>query len=222
MGGLTSSINCLEVSSKHTTGHSGSRSSWYRSRTSSIRATNSPLTLGMHHSLFFHGLSSFFLVSGGWSQGRALCKLHRHHLVGKQLQRPVGVSFGSVAARDGDEVRLLSAIQLSSPPRSRSVVDCSVQPLRNEPCAHSTDGTGAEVKPLQLPHGLTVLGQLSTAQAPALPCGLTTCLATSIRSDRSDSVNSLYLMAGRHGLTKGLCTSLINFSYYINTLWNRY
>ena len=49
--------------------------------------------------------------------------------------------------------------------------------------------------------------------------------ATSIRSDRSDSVNStLYLMAGisRHGLTKGLCTSLINFSYYINTLWNRY
>ena len=33
---------------------------WYRSSTSSIRATNSPLTSGMHHSFFFHGLSSFF------------------------------------------------------------------------------------------------------------------------------------------------------------------
>ena len=49
--------------------------------------------------------------------------------------------------------------------------------------------------------------------------------ATSFRSDRSDSVSStLYLMAGisRQGLTKRLCTSLINFSYYINTLWKRY
>ena len=60
MGSLASSINCLEVSSNQTTGRSESRSSLYRSSKASIRATNSPLTAGMHHSLFFHGLSSFF------------------------------------------------------------------------------------------------------------------------------------------------------------------
>ena len=60
MGGRTSPVNCLEVSSKHTTGRSGLYSWWYKSSTSSIRATNSPLTLGIHHSFFFQGLSSFF------------------------------------------------------------------------------------------------------------------------------------------------------------------
>ena len=60
MGGRTSPVNCREVSSKHTTGRSGLYSGWYKSSTSSIRATNSPLTLGIHHSFFFHGLSSFF------------------------------------------------------------------------------------------------------------------------------------------------------------------
>ena len=51
--------SCLDVSSKLTTGCvrvvvcAGPA-------TASIRATNSPLTSGMHHSFFFHGLSSFF------------------------------------------------------------------------------------------------------------------------------------------------------------------
>lgn len=42
--------------------------SWmYPSCTSSLQATNSPFASdGMHHSLFYQGLSSFFLIAAGW------------------------------------------------------------------------------------------------------------------------------------------------------------
>ena len=43
----------------------------------------------------------------------ALRKLHLHHFVGKQLERPVGMSFGRVAASYGNQMRFLSAVQLS-------------------------------------------------------------------------------------------------------------
>ena len=103
MGGLTSSINCLEVSSKHTTGHSGSRSSWYRSRTSSIRATNSPLTLGMHHSLFFHGLSVFFsiwrMVSREMLSANSIATTLSASSCSVQLVCPSGASLHVMATR---------------------------------------------------------------------------------------------------------------------------
>ena len=55
-----SAINCFEVSSKQTTGRAGSSGSAYRSSTSSIRQTNSGPTVGITHSLWSHGLRTFF------------------------------------------------------------------------------------------------------------------------------------------------------------------
>ncbi len=43
-----------------TTGRVSSSGSAYNSKTSSIRATNSPLTFGMHHDRFCQGFSAFF------------------------------------------------------------------------------------------------------------------------------------------------------------------
>ena len=180
----------------------------------------------MHHSLFFHGLSSFFSVSGGWSQGRCSQQTPSPPPCRQVTAASSWCVLRERRARDGDEVRLLSAVQLSSPPRSRSVVDCSVQPLRNKPCAHSTDSAGAERNRFSTSRSDSPWSAFNSASARfTVRANDLPRWATSFRSDRSDSVSStLYLMAGisRHGLTKGLCTSLINFSYYINTLWNRY
>ena len=55
IGSRDSPINCLGVSSKQTTGRVGLGVSAYSARTSSIRATNSALTSGMHHIFFCQG-----------------------------------------------------------------------------------------------------------------------------------------------------------------------
>jgi len=57
---IVSATNCLGVSSKQTTGRSGSYGSSYKSSTSSIAATNSALTAGMHHCRCRQGLMAFF------------------------------------------------------------------------------------------------------------------------------------------------------------------
>ncbi len=54
-----SPIRCVGLSSKQTTGCSSSVGCVYSSTTSSMRATKSPSTLGMHHILCCHGLSCF-------------------------------------------------------------------------------------------------------------------------------------------------------------------
>ena len=54
-------------------------------------------------------------------EGDALGKPHRHHLVGKQLDRPIRVSFGCVAARDGYQMCFLSADLRFCPGRGRSL-----------------------------------------------------------------------------------------------------
>ena len=54
------------------------------------------------------------------------------------------VSFGRIAARDGDEVRFLSAVQLAPPARPWPVVDCGFHSLLDEPSAHSGNSGGAE------------------------------------------------------------------------------
>ena len=47
------------------------------------------------------------------------------------------MSFGWTAARDGDQVRFLSAIQLALPAGPWPVVDCGFQPLFGEPSPRS-------------------------------------------------------------------------------------
>ena len=54
------------------------------------------------------------------------------------------VSFGRIAARDGDEVRFLSAVQLAPPARPWPVVDCGLKSFLHEPLPHSGNGGGAE------------------------------------------------------------------------------
>ena len=96
---------------------------------------------------FFHGLSSSI-----WRmvKGELSAQPPPRQVTAAQLVCPSGAS-------------LRDRVQLSSPPRSRSVVEQRPAP----PTVCALDSAGAE-RPLQLPHGLT---QLSTAQAPAL-CGL--------------------------------------------------
>ena len=95
MGGLTSSINCLEVSSKHT----------YRPLRVALLMVQVKNVLHPSHELPAHFGNAplfvlpwfefvFFSIWRMVSREMLFCKLHRHHLVGKQLQRPVGVSFG--------------------------------------------------------------------------------------------------------------------------------
>ena len=60
IGVATWPCNSLLNSSMQTTGRVLSSGSAYTSSTSSIRATNSPLTLGMHQDRFCHGFSAFF------------------------------------------------------------------------------------------------------------------------------------------------------------------
>ena len=50
-------------------------------------------------------------------------KLQLHHLARQQLERPVHVSFGWTAARDGNQVRFLLAVQLALPARPWLVID---------------------------------------------------------------------------------------------------
>ena len=77
-------------------------------------------------------------------EGDALGKPHRHHLVGKQLQRPVCVAFGCSAARDGYQMRFLSAIQLALLSRSRTFIERTVESLLD------TASWAAECDSLQL------------------------------------------------------------------------
>ena len=68
-GCVTSPTNCLLASSMHTTGSSAGRSDAYRSKTSSIFATNRALSRsGMHQHCFRHGRSAFFSAPCGPSR----------------------------------------------------------------------------------------------------------------------------------------------------------
>src|SRR5262252_1618360 len=60
-------MSCFVVASKLTFGRVGSYGSAEISRTSSIAATNSAPTSGMHHCFFSHGLRTVFLTHGGRS-----------------------------------------------------------------------------------------------------------------------------------------------------------
>src|SRR6478736_215201 len=72
-------MSWVGLSSKHTTGRFGSGASAYKSSTSSMRATYSASTLGMHHMALRQGLRSFAArrragTGGGHQQGFFLAR----------------------------------------------------------------------------------------------------------------------------------------------------
>ena len=56
------------------------------------------------------------------------------------------MSFGRIAARDGDEVRFLSAAQLALPARPWLVIDGGLNSFLDEPLPHSGNGGGVDQK----------------------------------------------------------------------------
>src|ERR1700722_11604036 len=71
MGFWNSPTNCLQVSSRHTTGCSGSYGRLYTSSTFSMAQTNAAFCSGgIHHIFFRHGFIWLFLKCGEWSHER--------------------------------------------------------------------------------------------------------------------------------------------------------
>ncbi len=56
------------------------------------------------------------------------------------------MSFGRIAARDGDEVRFLSATQLALTAWPWLVIDGGLKSLLDEPLPHSGNGGGVDQK----------------------------------------------------------------------------
>ena len=56
------------------------------------------------------------------------------------------VSCGRCAAREGDQVRFLLAVQLALPARPRSVIDGSLKSFLHVPLPRSGNGGGADQK----------------------------------------------------------------------------
>ena len=94
-----------------------------------MHATNSALTLGMHHSFFCHGLSSFFQYLPDRLPGDRIGKLQLHHLVGKQSQGPAGVPFRGLAASHSHQMGFLLPIKLARLSRPRTLVEGTLHPF---------------------------------------------------------------------------------------------
>ena len=56
------------------------------------------------------------------------------------------MSFGWTAARDGNQVRFLLAVQLALPARPWPVIDGGLKPFLDEPLPHSGNGGGVDQK----------------------------------------------------------------------------
>jgi len=77
-----------------------------------MAATNSPLTVGIHHCLWRQGFSSvFFQKCSNGFQRNVLDESELNGLPGQHAQRPMVVPVGDRAARDGDEVGGLRTTQ---------------------------------------------------------------------------------------------------------------
>ena len=126
---------CLDVSSKWTTGWSGSYSSAYVPVQHVLHSSHElPATSGMQPSFFFHGLSCFFEYLAHRLEGDALGKPHRHHLVGKQLVSPIRVSCRvRRCTRWLSDVASLSAVQTcASVPVEGDTHWCAVEFLNTD------------------------------------------------------------------------------------------
>ena len=80
-----------------------------------MAATYSPLTFGMHHCCFRHGLSAFFQPQPHRLVGQGLNQSQLHRLARQQAQRPVVVALRSRAAGQGYQVGLDPVIHLLVP-----------------------------------------------------------------------------------------------------------
>ena len=56
------------------------------------------------------------------------------------------MSFGWTAARDGNQVRFLLAVQLALPARPWLVIDGGLKPFLDEPLPHSGNGSSVDQK----------------------------------------------------------------------------
>ena len=79
-------------------------------------ATNSALTLGMHHSFFCQGLRAFFETLAHPFVGHGRCQLQLHHLVSQQAQGPVVMPCRRRAAGQGDQSLPRTGYGWASPP----------------------------------------------------------------------------------------------------------
>ena len=88
----------------------------------------------------------------------------RHHLVGKQLQRPVRASFGCVAARDGYQTCFISVVQLTLLSRSRALIECAVEFLLHKPRIRPTV-EALVTRPLAMSRSVKPSSDFSSASA---------------------------------------------------------
>ncbi len=186
----------------------------------------SALTLGIHHSCFFQGLSSFFEYPAHRLQGDAPGQPHLHHLVRQQPECPVRVSFGRCAARDGDQARFLLPSSLRSRPgRGRSLTAASSPSSTNRFRTLAT--VAALIKSASaISRSPSPWSALSSARArltvrtDGLPRR-----ETSLRRESSDSVSlTLYLMAAMPGYspTERSYPSMAAFSYFYISIWKQF
>ena len=81
----------------------------------SMWAAKSALPLGMHHSCFCHGLSSFFQMQPHRLVGQGFHQSQFYRLPRQQPQGPVVVAPGGRPAGQGNQMRFPTFIQLPVP-----------------------------------------------------------------------------------------------------------
>ena len=69
----------------------------------------------MHHCCLRQGLRVFFQLQPDCLIRQAFHQAQLHHLVSQQTQGPVVMAFGSVAARQGDQMGFTPIVQLAIP-----------------------------------------------------------------------------------------------------------
>ena len=97
-------------------------------------ATNSALTLGMHHSFFCQGLRAFFETLAHPFVGHGGCQPQLHHLASQQAQGPVIMPCRRRAAGQGDQVGLAPVVQFPAPVGLGTVLQNPRQPSSVKRC----------------------------------------------------------------------------------------
>ena len=92
-------------------------------------ATNSALTLGMHHSFFCHGLRVFFETLSDSLMGHGGRQPQLDHLAGQETQGPVVMAFRRRTAGQRDQVGLAPVVQLPMPVGLAAVLQNLLQPF---------------------------------------------------------------------------------------------
>ena len=126
------------------------------------------------------------------------------------------VPFGRGAAREGDQVRFLLAVQLALLARPRSVIDGSLKSFLHVPLPRSGDRGRVDQQQSAISRSRSPWSALSSDSARFT---VRSRWDTSLRRERSASVNStLYLMAAMagHFLTQRSCPSMAAFLYSTN------